>query len=166
MTHKLLISMMVLAATNAIALVNVGDAMPLLKWQDVNEKLITSDDNKGSVQVLLYNGGFCGPCNEEFSELVPQVGKYEGKPVKFISLSVASWESAGAPDTQFLKEWQQKHSIPFTVAASSRKEEKNFFSDPKIPNVVIVDAKGNLAYKAINPGVAKIFKEIDKLLSE
>ncbi len=55
-------------------MINVGDSMPNLSWKDSEDRTITLDETKGSVRVLLYNGGFCAPCNAEFSELVPRVG--------------------------------------------------------------------------------------------
>lgn len=149
---------------SAKALIEVGDRLPNLSWQTSEGAVLNLDDLKGGVKVLLYNGGFCGPCNSEFSELIPKVGEFDGKGVVFISLSVAGWSQGSKPTTTFLKEWKARHNIPFTVAAAPVKEPYGFFSTPYIPNVVIVRPDGTMAYKAINPGVSAIFREIRRLL--
>lgn len=148
----------------AYALMNVGDTMPNLSWKTVDETTVSLEEMKGAIKVLLYNGGFCGPCNTEFSQLVPRVGEFDGKPVVFISLSVAGWSQSSSPTTQFLREWKDRWDIPFTVAAASRKEPYSFFSNPLLPNVVIVDGDNKLAYRAINPGVNAIFNKVKALL--
>lgn len=149
----------------ANAVIEVGDAVPSQCWKTVDDSTYCTDEDWGSVRVLLYNAGWCGPCNSEFSELVPKVGKYKDKPVVFISLSSAGWTSGSTPSKQFLTEWKDKFKIPFYTAASPKDAGKKFFDPPLyIPNVAIVDRAGNLAFKAVNPGVDKIFSEVDKLL--
>lgn len=148
----------------AYALINVGDTLPNLSWKTADESTVTLDEMKGSVKVLLYNGGFCGPCNTEFSQLVPRVGELAGKPVIFVSLSVAGWSQSSAPTTKFLNEWKDRWDIPFTVAAASRNEPYSFFSNPLLPNVVIVDGDNKLVYRAINPGVNAIFSKVKALV--
>lgn len=148
----------------AYALINIGETLPNLSWKTVDESTVTLDEMKGSVKVLLYNGGFCGPCNTEFSQLVPRVGEFAGKPVIFISVSVAGWSQSSAPTTQFLREWKDRWDIPFIVAAAPRKEPYSFFSNPLLPNVVIVDGDNKLVYRAINPGVSAIFSKIKSLV--
>ena len=103
-------------------------------------------------------------CNGEFEELVPRVSEFDGKGVTFISLSIAGWSSGELPSTQFLKEWKTKHAIPFVVAASPKDAGKMFYTSPRIPNTVIVDREGKLAFKGINPGADRILDEVRRLL--
>lgn len=161
---NLVVAVVSLFVLPAYGIISVGDKMPNLSWKTVDETTVSLDEMKGAIKVLLYNGGFCGPCNVEFSELVPRVDEFAGKPVVFISLSVAGWSNSSAPTTQFLREWKERWDIPFTVAAAARKEGFSFFTDPRIPSVVIVDGEGKLVYKAINPGASTIFSKIKKLI--
>lgn len=159
---KLFSTVFILAASQF--LFAVGEKAPNLCWNDQQEQKLCLEDYQDQVRVLLYNGGFCGPCNEEFAELVPQVGKFAGKPVQFLSLSVAGWTSTGKPTAQFLKEWKTKHTIPFPVLASSRQELYGFIPNAKLPSIVIVDQKGIVALAEINPGVDAAFAKIEELL--
>ena len=165
--YRLILAVSLFAlSTPSFALINVGDSVPNLSWRTVDDTVVNLDEVKASVKVLLYNGGFCGPCNSEFQELVPKVKQFDGQSVEFISLSVAGWSSSSNPTVQFLKEWKAKHNIPFLVAAAPRNEGSQFFSKVYLPNVVIVDGSGKLAYKAINPGVSKLFAEVRKALAK
>ena len=97
-------------------------------------------------------------------ELVPLVPEFEGKPVTFISLMVSGWSSGELPTAQFLKEWQQKHAIPFEIAASPRDPGKEFYQFPVFPNAVIIDQTNKLAFKSARPGVSRILQEVRRLV--
>ena len=97
-------------------------------------------------------------------ELVAKVSEFKGKPVTFISLSVAGWSSGELPSTTFLKEWKAKHSIPFTVAASPKNAGKEFYATPRIPNMVVIDQSGKLAFKQIHAPVDQVFAKVRELL--
>lgn len=156
---------LVFAAVPAFGVYEIGEVVENLCWQDVEENQICLNDSSNQVRVLLYNAGWCGPCNTEMAEISPKSKQYEGKPVKFISLSASGWKSSEPPSTPFLKEWKSKHKIPFAVAASPKDAGKKFLAPPiYIPNVVIIDPSGKLAYKEINPGVDAILEEVDRLL--
>ena len=113
---KLLSLVVLVSSFSAWGMVEVGDTLPNLSWTDSENKVVTLDELKGGVTVLLYNGGFCAPCNEEFRQLIPRVKEFDGKPVRFVSLSVAGWSSSSPPNAKFLNEWKARHKIPFLVA--------------------------------------------------
>ena len=149
----------------AFALYNVGDSVSNLCWKNHEDKTVCLDDNKGEVHVLLYNAGWCGPCNDEFNDLVPKVGEFDKKAVKFISVSAEGWSRSSKPDVTFLKSWKKKHAIPFQVTGSYRDFGKNFFAPPQyIPAVVILDAKGKVHSAEVNPGADAIIREVRKLV--
>jgi hypothetical protein len=85
--------------------------------------------------------------------------------VVFISLSTAGWHSGELPSTQFLKEWKQRHRIPdtFVVAASPRDAGRDFYDEPELPNTVIVDPNGNLAFKKVDPGASGIIDAVKQI---
>lgn len=153
-----------LITLHAQALIQVGENVPNKCWKTVEETEFCLDDAKDTVRVLLYNTGWCGDCNAEFTKLVPRVKELSNQPVTFVSLSAAGWTRPAPPDLQFLIEWKEKHEIPFTVAASPKDAGKLFFESPQtIPNVAIVDKTGKLAYKSIEGSLDEMFKEIKRL---
>lgn len=143
------------------AVYKIGDTVSNLCWKDHEDKTVCLDDTKGDIHVILYNAGWCGPCNTEFKELVPQVGEFDKKKVTFISMSAEGYSRGAKPDATFLKAWKKKHAIPFPVTGNQRDFGKDFFSPPNyIPNVVILDANNQLTYKEVNPGADAIMDEV------
>ena len=121
---------------------------------------------EGYTRVLIHNAGWCPPCNDELSALSKEVHVFNNDPVTFISLSGNGWRHGSAPDTQFLKEWKEKHNIPFVVAANPSDFGGTYLKPPLyIPNIAIIGKDGKLAYKRTSPGVSKIFEEVRKTLA-
>lgn len=153
---------------NLFALTQVGQTVQNFEWNDVNGQKVRLEDFKGNVRVLLYNAGWCGPCNAEFAELSRRVGAYAGKAVTFISLSSNGWTGGSAPDITFLRSWKARFRLPdsFVVAAAPRDAGINFIPPPiGIPNVAIVDKEGKLFYRAVSPGVPAILAQVNRLLA-
>lgn len=161
----LMLTAFLLGASRAFGVYQVGDPVPNLCWNTSGLSQVCLDYAPGVVRVLLFNAGWCGPCNEEFKEIGPKVKEFDGKPVIFVSLSSDGWTNGSKPDSTFLREWEVKHNIPFLVAASPKDAGKKFFDPPLyIPNVAIIGKDGKLAYKAVNPGVSAVFEEVRKHL--
>ena len=169
MIRNLCLVFVSLLSVPAFAVYEVGDAVENLCWKDAEEKTLCLEDEalKPTVKVLLYNAGWCPPCNDELSEIAPRVTEFAGKPVTFLSLSASGWQHGSEPTMQFLKEWAAKHKITFPVLASPKDAGKKFIAPPiYIPNVAIVGKDGKLTYKAINPGVDVILDEVRSALSK
>lgn len=153
----------------AFSLFGVGDTPTNYCWMDVDDKKVCLEDDFGyAVRVLLFNAGWCGPCNDEFGDLEKATAEFKNKQVYFISLSSEGWNRPSRADRTFLQEWRDKHGLDkaaanFVIAASPRHSGEDFFNSPGIPNVVIIDTRGKVAYKAINPGVDKIVQEVRKI---
>lgn len=160
--------LLLLVSRPAFAVYEVGQPVARdMCWLTLYDYQICVGDIRDSVVVLLYNAGWCGPCNDEFQELGRRVGEYKDKPVIFISLSASGWTQSQAPDQQFLGEWQKKHNISFLVAASPKDAGKKFFEPPLyIPSVAILDHDGKLAYKAVSPGISAILSQVDTLVTQ
>ena len=153
-----------LFALQAQAVIEVGDGVPDQCWK-TSETTDYCLNQTQTIRVLLFNSGWCGSCNEEFQALIPAITEFDGKPITFISLSAAGWSRPAPPNSKFLQQWKEKHNIPFTVAASPKDLGASFFEPPHyIPNVAVIDQTGKLRYKAIEPGVEGLLKEIRKLL--
>jgi len=151
----------------AFAVIEIGDEVPEMCWTASDDSQHCLSHNPNNVRVLLYNTGWCPPCNAEFKELSPAVKEFDGKAVTFISLSSQGWKKGSTPDKQFLNEWKDKHAIPFTVAASPKDAGKAFFEPPYyIPSVVIIDQKGKLVFKEVSSPVEHTLKQVRDLLEK
>jgi thiol-disulfide isomerase/thioredoxin len=155
----------------ASALYEVGDTPAGKCWNDLQGSSICLNDPsiEFQVRVLLFNAGWCGPCNSEFQSIVQDTDEFAGRPVTFISLSAAGWSRSASPDKTFLNDWSTTHKLDkatasFIVAASPRDAGRDYFASPSIPNVVIIDALGKVAYKGINPGMHAVAARVRKLL--
>ncbi len=105
-----------------------------------------TQDNVGSkVQVLIYNAGWCSPCNDEMDELGDIYPEFQNSAVVFASLSGEGYSHGAKPDQAFLQSWKTKHNIKFTVAGKY-KDFGGIFGNPgSIPFAVIVDKAGTIS---------------------
>ena len=149
MIKKIFVVLGLFVASLSFASLQVGDTLPTLCWTAIDGTKVCTD-KPAHIHVLMYNAGYCGPCNQEFSEVVPKLGGLDTTGMEITSLSIAGW-SAGTPaDVTFLGEWKAKHSIPFTVAAANRSELKLFDEIPGIPTTVVTDAFGKITYLSLD----------------
>lgn len=154
-----------------LAVYQIGEKPKNYCWKDMNDQSICLDDPsiQSQIRVLMYNAGWCGPCNSEFQELVSETKQFKNKLVAFLSLSASGWSNAAPPDKKFLKEWSTKHKLEqaeaqVLVLGSARDAGKDFFEDVYIPNVAILDGNGTIVYKAVNPGLKVIAEQVKKVL--
>ncbi len=159
----LLVCVSLLSAT-AFGVVNIGDSAPNLCWKDATNQTVCVDDHKDKVRVLVYATGWCPACNEEMTQLAPQVAQFSSSPVIFLSLMAQGDTHGSAPSPQFLTKWKKKHGISFPVLASPKDAGKNFFAAPiYIPNVVIIGKDGKVAYKEVAPEVSTLLAKVKEL---
>lgn len=169
----LLLSTSLMAARHVVTSVNtseeiygVGDVVSDMCWKNDQNQQVCLNDFKG-VRVLLYNAGWCGPCNDEFDEISPRVKEFDGKAVTFISLSGAGYSSGSQPNQSFLQSWRNRHSIPSSVVvAGSPRDYGQSFGHSAIPNVAVIDPGGKLTFTETAPGVDATFEEVRKALME
>ncbi|MBY0371480.1 peroxiredoxin family protein, partial [bacterium] len=127
MRRLVLLVGMVLMVESASALFGVGNKPTNYCWTDYQGQKVCLEDPaiQHRVRVLLYNAGWCGPCNDEFGELKDATDEYQGKPVTFISLSSEGWNYGSRADASFLSNWRTTHKLDqamadFIVASSPR----------------------------------------------
>jgi thiol-disulfide isomerase/thioredoxin len=159
-----------LLSFSANAVYEIGDVPRNACWTTVTRSTSCLNDPslQYQVRVLLFNSGWCGPCKAEFQEIASKTNEFEGLPVTFLSLSAAGWNRTDLPSPEFLTGWQNMHRLQtakasFIVAASPRDAGKDYFASVFIPNVVILDSNGVVVYKAVNPGVDAIVREVRKV---
>lgn len=146
------------------ALVEVGEPVPNMCWQDFQEKKVCLSDFKGEAVLLAYGAGFCGTCATEAKELVKAWPAYQGR-AQFISLPTYGWTTNSMPDTTFLLQWKKRHQMPddFVLAGSPRDPGKIFYETAAIPNLVVIDKDGVLQFKQIYARVAEALAVVDKI---
>ncbi len=154
-----------------LAVYQVGETPKNYCWKDMNDQSVCLDDPsiQSQIRVLMYNAGWCGPCNSEFQDLVKETNQFKNKAVVFLSLSASGWSQAAPPDKKFLKEWSTQHKLDqaeahVLVLGSARDAGKDFFEDVYIPNIAILDGNGTITYKGINPGLGVVTSEVKKVL--
>lgn len=166
--NKLLLTLFVISSV-AFSVIKEGETVPNWCWDDVNGKKVCIDDYKSNVKVLIYSAGWCGPCKNEMAELSGKVKKFFRKDVVFFSLSSQGWTGNSPADATFLKSWKTKFNlnfgkdIQFVVAAAQDDFGRNFFSNPGIPNVAILDKNNKLTFKGMGVPVDEMFDKILEL---
>jgi len=150
----------------------VGDIPADECWDNTDPrggKYCLHDGLKNSfATVLLYNAGWCLPCNTEFAQIARATEKFEKKNIIFISLSAEGWKHGSKPDMTFLKEWEKKYRLDpsakayWTVAASP-KDVGRAYGHSSIPNAIVLDKNGKITWKAEGPSVGEIVRQAEKV---
>ena len=157
-----------------LAVIEVGEEIPTDQCYELTgeQAAVCIMDGLWKIQVLIHNAGWCGPCNAEMDEIADLARQYQGKPVRFISISGAGWSQGSAPNEQFLGEWVERHNIPtdrtdFIVTGKRGYFGQAFTSSPYIPNLAILDQVGILVKKGTGSEVPayEVRETIDDLLA-
>lgn len=172
---RLVMFSLIILAVNALGVVEIGQPAPNFCYTDINMQKVCLNDLKGQVVVLIFNAGWCGPCNSEMAEMAPASQEFANKPVTFISLSGAGWSQGSSPNQSFLKEWKSRHNIPdkeadgvnFIVASAPNDFGKSFIAPPiYIPNGAVLDKDGILVSKGIDTPVEQTMSDVRRLLEK
>lgn len=176
MKNLMLFLFLALPLSSFAAVYEVGDRPADMCWEEVQikRKICLKHISKvNDATVLIYNAGWCGPCNTEFRSLVPLSDEFvkRGEKVQYVSLSAEGWKHGSAPDDKFLGEWGAKHGMFASkawwfVAASPRDSGRQFFASPSIPNVVILNKDGEITYKGIAPAPRTVLAKVREALSK
>ena len=167
MTHRLL-ALLALFPTLAFAgVLEIGDPVPGRCWKNEVQQPICLTQSHGMVQVLIFGSGWCPDCKRETRLLMARLHELKGKAVSFFALMAEGDQKGVAATPEFLKSWRLRYNIPFPVLFSPRDVGKDFHAPPiYIPNVAVVGRDGKLAYKAFEPSIDDLFREIRKALGE
>jgi len=151
----------------AAPVLEVGDEVPEMCWKDAEGQDFCLNFYGLRVRVLIFNTGWCSDCNEELEQLIPRLSEFAEKPVLFLSLSASGYSPSEPPDSEFLKNWKEKHKIPFPVLASPKDPGKKFFEPPyHIPSVAIVGLDNRLFYKAVGPDIDTLLGKVNEALKK
>lgn len=119
---------------------------------------------------LLVNfwATWCGPCREEFPDLVEINEEYRGR-IDFITISLDFAEEIDAGVPQFLSEMKAEMPTYLLVSADENAIISSIAKDwtGALPSTILYNEKGEMAYLRqgkVNPGTLK--GEIERTLEE
>lgn len=121
------------------AVVKVGELAPQIKLENVVQggpaAINGWEDLGGKAVVMEFWGTYCDPCIENIPHFNELAGKFEGRPVVFLSVSREPVDEV----REFLKE----HPMKGLVAADAPTAFKNF-RVMGIPHTVLLDKDGRV----------------------
>jgi thiol-disulfide isomerase/thioredoxin len=123
---------------------------------------------RGSVVVVSFGATWCQPCADELRVLEQLRKEYEGKPVKFLWVSIEREDEVSDGD---LRSYAKKLKLTFPVLRDPTKFTFAQFSDiVRIPLVTIFDKEGRLVVRqrgmsAPNEYKTMIRSRVDKFLA-
>ena len=138
-----------LARSCAAAALMAGCSAKPLEWapeagvpallQAPVQNIVSLKDLRPNVVVLEFWATWCGPCRATLPHMNKMVDKFQGRPVRFLSITN---ESAGTVQ-EFLKDHPMKAWIGLDPAG----EVSSLFRVRSIPQVVVIDPFGRVTLR-------------------
>ena len=134
--------------TMAVALCMAGTAaaqLPGVVLKDINGKAIKTDtlSNNGKPFIIDFFATWCKPCNRELSAIADVYEDWQKETgVKVIAISIDQ-----AQNINKVKPLVDNHGWPYEVLLDPNGEFKRALGVQMIPYTLIIDGKGNIAYK-------------------
>lgn len=177
--RKALLSFLVVAAGAGLLLFNPsalrgqsGSAskQPLIRLQGVDRKFYDVAEMRGSVVLVSFGATWCVPCSGELFALEDLKREYQGKPVKFLWVTV---ENEGQISDSGLKRYAAEHKLSFPVLRDPTKTAYLQFSPRlRLPMIVLFGKDGHVDGPArfgmssdVNGYKAQMRARLDALLS-
>lgn len=110
---------------------------PAWKLKDVEGKTVTSDQFKGKVVVLDFWATWCPPCREEMPALDAFYGKFHGRGVELLGVSVDRSRDRAAVIKVAL-------TVHYPVAILADAETNGFGKPAALPVTCVIDPAGTV----------------------
>lgn len=134
--------------TLALALGYIGHAaaqIPAVVLKDINGKAVKTDtlSNNGKPFIIDFFATWCKPCNRELTAIGDVYEDWQKETgVKVIAVSIDQ-----AQNINKVKPLVDNHGWPYEVLLDPNGEFKRALGVQMIPYTLIIDGKGNIAYK-------------------
>lgn len=138
--------------------VQLGENAPEFTLTDTNGNTFSLSDFRGKVVVLDFMATWCGPCEEEISDL-KVVQQNFGNDVVIISIDVDTSETIGELET-----FKDEHGATWRFAIDTANISPEY-GVTAIPHLVIIDKNGNVRFTHIGTtSSSTLINEINGLL--
>lgn len=134
--------------TMVIALGSLNSALaqlPSVVIRDIDGKAVKTDtlSNNGKPFIIDFFATWCKPCNRELSAIADVYEEWQEETgVEVIAVSIDQ-----AQNINKVKPLVNNHGWPYKVLLDPNSEFKRALGVQMIPYTIIVDGKGNIAYK-------------------
>ena len=128
---------------SAVSGQNGADAkQPLVRLQGIDKKYYDVAEMRGNVVLVSFGATWCVPCSGELFALEDLKREYQGKPVKFLWVTV---ENEGQISDSGLKRYATEHKLSFPVLRDpTRTAYLQFSPRLRLPMIVLFDKDGNI----------------------
>jgi thiol-disulfide isomerase/thioredoxin len=153
----------------------LAQQMPETEGDEIGINLKATDgkmydlaEMRGNVVIVSFGATWCQPCAEELRVLEQLRKEYEGKPVRFLWVSVEREDEVSDGD---LRNYAKKLKLSFPVLRDPTKFTFAQFSDRvRLPMVTIFDKEGKLVVKQTGMATPEEYKRlirsrVDKFLA-
>ena len=143
----------------SIQLVAEPVQMPALTMQDLDGRLITTDDLMGKVTLVNFWATWCGPCRAEIPDLIKLQDRY---PDQLLVIGVSTDEGGVA----IVEDFATEYGINYPVVMATPEIRRAFPGVRALPTSFIVDPEGRVVQThvgLINPG---IFEQETRFLTQ
>jgi len=111
-------------------------------------KQLTMSDLRGKTVVLNIWASWCKPCEEEAGELNRAYAQYQERNVAFVGIAFND-------DTGPMRDFVNKHSVPYPVALDTEGKISIDLGITGVPETYIVNPDGQMTQKWVGPITAK-----------
>lgn len=135
------------AAVSAQTALRVGSPAPEFNGTDLQGNTVSLSELRGNVVVVTFWTTRCPICHEEFPKLNQVIRSFDGKKVKFLSLTT---DNEDRVDAYLKKNPLISTIIPnsFGVVLQYADRDKNGNIDMGYPAFFIINPQGNIQYRS------------------
>ncbi|MBL7716058.1 MAG: TlpA family protein disulfide reductase [Bdellovibrionales bacterium] len=119
---------------------------PSFKLPRKDGTIYSLDSSKGEIVVLHFWATWCAPCLEELPEWVEMARRFEGRPIRFVAVSLdKSWAKA----EEFLKPEKTPKNVVSVLDSESRVPE--LFGSFQFPETYLIAPDRRILSKWVGP---------------